>query len=366
MKKNAAKYKILNYMLNRGNVFKLELAQELNLSMPTVLSNINELMATGLIVEVGESRNTGGRKAHAVGIQKNYRYSLGVDITANHIGIVLVNLGGEVIAQERAREKFEPNTAYLLRLSERVKDFCTRQQMKEKLLGIGISLPGIVNEKERILVKSHTLKLENYSLKTMEQLMPFPVHFENDANAAMLAEHPSAIKNIVYLSLNNTLGGAVCIHGELFIGDNRKAGEIGHMILKPGGKQCYCGKQGCADAYCAASVLTQNGREPLESFMERIPADKKTREIWDAYLDDLAMLISNIRMFMDTDIMLGGEVGGYLSNYSLELGEKISKYNLFDRDISYLKNCAYKKKLQRWGRQSIFSDSLSNRFKSDF
>ena len=201
MKKNAAKYKILNYMLNRGNVFKLELAQELNLSMPTVLSNINELMATGLIVEVGESRNTGGRKAYAVGIQKNYRYSLGVDITANHIGIVLVNLGGEVIAQERVREKFEPNTAYLIRLSERVKDFCARQQMKEKLLGIGISLPGIVNEKERILVKSHTLKLENYSLKTMEQLMPLPVHFENDANAAMLAEHPSAIKNIVYFFL---------------------------------------------------------------------------------------------------------------------------------------------------------------------
>ena len=57
---------------------------------------------------------------------------------------------------------------------------------------------------------------------------------------------------------------------------------------------------------------------------------------------------------MDTDIMLGGEVGGYLSNYSLELGEKISKYNLFDRDISYLKNCAYKKEASAVGAAKHF------------
>ena len=66
------------------------------------------------------------------------------------------------------------------------------------------------------------------------------------------------------------------------------------------------------------------------------------------------MLISNIRMFFDTDIILGGEVGGYLTDYMAELGEKILQYNLFDRDISYLRNCYYKKEASAAGAAKYF------------
>ena len=82
-------------------------------------------------------------------------------------------------------------------------------------MGAGISLPGIINQKEKVLVKSHALNIENYSLNMIEQFLSFPVYFENDANAAMLAENPEMLKNAIYLSLNNTLGGAVSINGEI-------------------------------------------------------------------------------------------------------------------------------------------------------
>ena len=49
------------------------------------------------------------------------------------------------------------------------------------------------------------------------------------------------------------------------------------MILVPGGRKCYCGKSGCADAYCAASVLTQDNRQSLDAFMEKIESgDEKS------------------------------------------------------------------------------------------
>ena len=70
----------------------------------------------------------------------------------------------------------------------------------------------------------------------------------------MLAEDLHLYQDAIYLSLNNTLGGAFCIDGKLFAGQNQKAGEFGHMILVPGGRPCYCGKKGCADAYCASSA----------------------------------------------------------------------------------------------------------------
>lgn len=336
-------------MLNYGDTSKVELAKQLNLSMPTVLTNVNELMETGLVTEKGELESTGGRKAILIGLKKDYRYAIGVDITAHHLGIVLVDLCGEVLKQQRIRMKFDAELSYYMQLAEELKKIYDIQADSGKILGVGISLPGIINQKEKLLVKSHALNLENYSLKMIEQILAMPVYYENDANAAMLAENPHRLKNSIYLSLNNTLGGAVCMDGVLFTGQNRRAGEFGHMILVPGGKKCYCGKCGCADAYCAASVLTQGGKNKLDEFMESIQTDVKAKAVWEEYLENLAILISNLRMSYDTDIILGGEVGGYLPDYMVELGRKIFKYNLFDDDLSYLKNCSYQKEASAVG-----------------
>ena len=122
----------------------------------------------------------------------------------------------------------------------------------------------------------------------------------------MMAEDVHQYKNAIYLSLNNTLGGAFCIDGKLFSGQNQKAGEFGPMILVPGGRKCYCGKKGCADAYCAASALTDGKYESLELFMEALSeGNTKAQKKWAAYLDNLAILISNLRMAYDMDIILG-------------------------------------------------------------
>lgn len=348
-KKANAKYRILNYMLNQGETSKVELAKQLGMSMPTVLSNVNELIGRGIIGEVGELESTGGRKAKSIALQRDYRYALGVDVTANHIGMVLVNLGGEVVKQERHRMKFQPDVSYGMSLVKEVMDFYSGEAEEERILGVGISLPGIINETDRILVKSHALGLENYSLKMLEQLFSFPVYFENDANAAMLAENPQLLGNAIYLSLNQTLGGAICMNGQLVSGQSRKAGEFGHMLLFPGGRPCYCGKAGCADAYCAASVLLKDKDERLDDFMNRLGTDAAADALWQEYLDHLAILVSNLRMAFDTDIIMGGDVGGYLPDYMLELGKRIFKYNLFDKDMSYLKNCSYKKEASAVG-----------------
>lgn len=360
-KKNTTKNKILLYILTQGQTSKVEIAKELNLSMPTVLSNVNDLMEKGIIAEVGEYESTGGRKARALGLKEDYGYSVGVNITANHISIVLLNMIGEVIKQVRERVKFIPEVAYYGRLSEMVSGFIPEGIEKSRILGVGISLPGIISEEDKFLIKSHALQMENYSLKLLEQMMDYPVYFENDANAAMMAENPQMLDNAVYLSLNNTLGGAICMNHQLYYGQNQKAGEFGHMILVPKGRTCYCGKQGCADAYCAASVLTQNGKITLDTFMERLSKkESQYTEVWDQYLEHLAILISNIRMAYDTDIILGGDVGGYLPGYMVELGERIFRYNLFDQDLSYLKNCTYQKEASAVGVAKHFIQEYVN------
>jgi predicted transcriptional regulator len=91
-KKNSTKFQIINYIINHKATSKVELSRNLNLSMPTVLSNVNELLASGIAVEMGEYESTGGRKAKMISINPAYRYAVGIRITAKHVEFVLVNL----------------------------------------------------------------------------------------------------------------------------------------------------------------------------------------------------------------------------------------------------------------------------------
>jgi len=352
-KKFATKSKIVNYIINRESTSKVEISKELNLSMPTVLSNVKDLLEKGIIIETGEYESTGGRKAKSIGINPSYRYAMGIVITANHLGMVLVNLKYEIVKSERIRLKFVSDMSYCSQVADYAAKFLDHMndaEQKEKLLGVGISIPGIINQEQKLVIKSHALKLENYSLSFLEQAFSVPVYFSNDANAAMMAEDMNIYQNAIYLSLNQTLGGAFCIGGNLFSGENQKAGEFGHMILVPGGKKCYCGKQGCADAYCAASVLTDDTKETLEQFMKKVEEqDGQAVKVWKEYLNNLAILISNLRMAYDMDIILGGEVGGYLADHMITLGKKVMEYNGFEHDARYLKVCSYKREASAVG-----------------
>ena len=142
-KRNVTRAKIINYMLNHPITSKTELAKELNLSMPTVLTNVNELIAKGIIEENGEYESTGGRKAKSIGINKNYGRAMGMVITANHLEMVLVNLGYEIEKVERVRLKFSTDLSYCATVADHARRFLEEGETGENLLGIGVAIPGI-------------------------------------------------------------------------------------------------------------------------------------------------------------------------------------------------------------------------------
>ena len=78
-----------------------ELAAKVNNSWPTVLQNVKELMAMGLVQEVGTFESTGGRKARAFAPVRDARLAVGLEITQNHVGAVLVDLSGNLLRYER-------------------------------------------------------------------------------------------------------------------------------------------------------------------------------------------------------------------------------------------------------------------------
>ena len=349
---------IFKYILENGVVSRQDIAKHVGYSLPTVFSNVTELIEAGYLCEAGTFDSTGGRKAKMVAVSKNIRFSVGVDITRRHVRFVMLDLSGDLIADSIERLAYVDSYEYYSEVGRMLESFLDANSANRgKLMGVGVSISGILNAEKTVISKSHVLGVEGLSLSNFYDHISYKTFFDNDANCAAFAEVDRQSKSTAYFSLSNTVGGAIYYNGELCTGNLSKSGEIGHMIIHPGGKRCYCGKNGCLDAYCSALSLMSDPDGHLEDFFEALERGEAWAvERWDDYLDDLAIAVTNIRMIFDCDIILGGYIGGYVEKYMNQFAKKTRKYNNFDQDTSYITTGCYKRLSSAIGAAQIVRD----------
>lgn len=345
VKKNNRNY-IFRYICKHGTVSNPDISYAVKMSLPTVTQNTKELIERGLVEETGELESTGGRRAKALSVAANAKLAAGVDITKNHVGFLLTNLTGEILKYNRIFFPFADGEEYYLTVNDKLEEFLDEASAgREKILGIGISFPGIVDLDREMIVHSHILGVDSVEFSSVSKYFNYPCYFLNDANAGAYAEgiRSESMERFFYISLSNTVGGAIFNNNELIQGKGFRCGEAGHMTVVPDGKPCYCGKLGCLDAYCAATELSDAAEGKLEQFFVRLrQGEEPYGEIWDKYTDYLAIAINNIHMILDCDIVLGGYVGSYVDEHMGGIWEKVSGRNTFAEGSPFVKSCNYK------------------------
>ena len=338
--KRQNKKRILKYMIQRDTATKPEIAAALQLSLPTVGVIVGELLEAGLLCEIGMQASNGGRPAIALQLVENARLSLGIDITKNHVYFVVVNLRGEIIAGERQEYEFANLLTYYHGLVQRKRDFLKKYGIEnDNLVGQSCSMPGIVSKNQRWLEYSHIFELKTPMRLNISKDIQYPYMFVNDGTACCMAEcySENMPDSFVYVMLSNTVGGSMVIDKKIVEGKNIRGGEIGHICLVPGGKKCYCGRRGHFDAYCSARVLAEQAGGRVETFFARLEeGDSRLAEVFDEYLDMLALMVYNLHIFTDLDIVIGGYVGSYLAPYLPQLKEKIIRHNIFDESKEFV------------------------------
>lgn len=353
--------RVFRYLNSRDRASMPDIAASLGMSGPTVLQIIKELKESQVVREVGVFQSTGGRKAKAIASVQDVCYAVGLDITRNHVSLALTNLSEKVLRHQRVREPFVRGDEYFRRLGDLLEDFLDEGQMpREKIIGVGLSIPGIIDE-ENCIAYSHTLGLDHVAGEEFTRYIPYPCVIINDANAAAIAEcSGSALtQSVFYLLLSNSVGGAIVfcrdapaqaewsvregISRNIYMGGNQRAGEFGHMVIRPKGRACYCGKNGCLDVYCSASILADRTEGNLERFFQELEeGNSQWREIWEEYTDNLAIAVDNLRMCFDGDVVLGGYVGGHMGSYIEDFRAKCAKRNIFGKSGDYVKACKYR------------------------
>ena len=344
---------ILKYILDHDKTSRTDIARELQISMPTTLQYINELMERGLIRDSGQFQSTGGRKASVLTCYDDAAYTLGIDITKNHISYVVTNLRERIVDKERDLVPYKNDSDYYKKLTEGSHGFLEKSGIdKNKIVGVGISFPGTLNTDGSVIMDSYVLNLKNVPSSVITNQFEWASCCINDANAAGYAEmrRRNTESNFVYLSLSNSVGGAVFIDGKPFYGANQRSGEFGHMRIVPGGRKCYCNQHGCLDAYCSALVLSPTG-EHLESFFDKLNAgDREAERIWEDYLEHLAIAVIDIRMNFDVEVILGGYVGKFMGPWMHKLWPKVTKLDSFEvNSMSYLHPCVCELEASAYG-----------------
>lgn len=337
---------IFRYICKHDTISNPEISYGMKLSLPTVTQNTKELLEMGVIQETGELESTGGRRAKALSPIANARYAIGLDITKNHIGILLTNLLGEILEYERSYCPFELKASYFEELSQRVKKFLEEKCIQDDVvLGIGISFPGIVDLQKKEITNSHILNVKELPFSEVETFFEYPCYFLNDANAGAFAEgiHSKQSDKFFYVSLSNTVGGAIFFEEKLVQGTSFRCGEVGHMTIIPDGKECYCGKKGCFDAYCSAKQLADLADGKLEEFFIQLKKrSERNVKAWQEYIYYLAIAVNNIHMVLDCDVILGGYVGSYLEEYIQDIRKEVASHNTFEEKGEFVRNCNYK------------------------
>jgi len=188
---------------------------------------------------------------------------------------------------------------------------------------IGISTAGQVDREKGSIIYAND-NIPGYTgtkvKDILEKRFKRPVEVENDVNCAALGEGwlgaGKGMTDYLCLTYGTGIGGAIVLGGRLYRGVGGSAGEFGHMILHPGGRECSCGKKGCYEAYASARLLVELAREKdpsvsngRELFARIAEGDEKMAAALDEWSGEAATgLASLVHIFNPQALILGGGI----------------------------------------------------------
>lgn len=331
---------VYHYIYQNQGCSKQSIANALSISLPTVSQHLTTLIESKLIEKSGQLSSSVGRKATAYQIIPNARISIGVEILSKTVYVTALNLYGKKEATEKFSLAFQPKQLYFEELQKDIKNFLQKYgYTEEQLLGIGLGIQGLVSPDGTKLTYGKILDCTGLSIKMFSDYFSVPSKFIHDAECASISElwENPEVNTAIYLSLGQHLGGSIIIDGEIQNGLTGKSGVLEHMTFIPNGKECYCGKRGCAECYCSGTFLTDGEMELEEFFSRKESGDLNCQKKWEEYLQYLSMFINNLHMVLDSNIILGGNITPYFTEEDIHIiKQNVLEYSTFQDDISYI------------------------------
>lgn len=197
--------------------------------------------------------------------------AIGIDIGGTNTVIGAVDSRGDLLAENVIRtDKYDTVEEYVDKIAETIENLLNVLGKDTFLIGIGIGAPN-VNSYTGTIEFAPNLKWKgNIKLDILiSKYFNVPVYLLNDANAAALGEMmygaAKGMRDFIVVTLGTGLGSGFVSNGELIVGHNGHAGELGHtIVVRPNGRPCGCGRDGCLEQYASATGIVKTVKEMLK------------------------------------------------------------------------------------------------------
>jgi len=205
----------------------------------------------------------------------NRKLAIGVDLGGTTFKVGVVSPDGELLAQaEYDTPRSSSEAQALLAVASAVGGIMEQATVKPgQLLGVGLGIPGPVDPAAGVILRAPNLP-ELDGVNAVELLggeIDAAVHIGNDAYCATLAElrwgAGRDVANLVMLTLGTGVGGGIALDNQVRRGPRGIMGEVGHIVVEPGGRRCGCGNHGCLEALVGRDGMVDRAIRLLEQGM---------------------------------------------------------------------------------------------------
>lgn len=191
--------------------------------------------------------------------------SIGIDVGGTKIAAGRVDDDGTLTARARRSTPAQSPDEIAAAIVDLIGELTTPD-----VTAVGVACAGHIDRAGTTVLFSPNLAWRDEPLKErIAKHVDLPVFIENDANAAAYGEFVhgagQALRDMVMITVGTGVGGGIVSGGQLVRGAFGIGGEIGHMVVVPGGRLCGCGNRGCLETYASGTALTRDARELVRS-----------------------------------------------------------------------------------------------------
>lgn len=280
---------VLRHLALLGPASRAAIAQRAGLTRATVSRLVAELIALGLVKEIGlEQTGATGRPGTRLELDGSHLVAVGAEVNVDTITVVVTDLAGQLLSEKHLRSDVAGigadaairQLASACRRAVSAVERRTAPSGAPRVAGVGVAVPGLVDVKRLVVNDAPNLRWNDValgdSLRRRLGWRDVPIAVGNDANFAAQAEYwtgPYAgAPNLVYITGDVGIGGGLIVEGKLLLGPRGHAGEVGHMTVDPAGPRCGCGRRGCWEALVGRAAF-------LASLGQATPAGTATGAI---------------------------------------------------------------------------------------
>lgn len=264
---------VLDIIRRGGKVSRTDLARRSTLTKPTVSAIVDDLIARGIVQEVGFGKTvaTGGRRARLLEFNEASAAYLGLRFGVHNTTLAIADARGEVRAiRETPTIAGDPHATVRSALGLLDGTLEEAGLPRARLESVGVTVPGMIDTRTGTVAFAPNLGWTDVPIRSLvQQALDLPVVVHNVTNAGALAEGrvgaAKGARSYVWVYVGHGLGAGIVIDGQLFPGTKGFSGEIGHCPIVEDGPLCSCGLRGCLETLASGRAIERIAAEAVQS-----------------------------------------------------------------------------------------------------